>query len=1220
MKSLKFLVFTFLAFLISFLISFTLNRTFYGEKDVEQFQKKLDEKYIQLDALSERFFEPIKPDFNENLEKKGFIILKYSDDTLSYWSDNSVSVPKVHNDTIFSNRFAFFGNKWVIVKEYSKENDRIIGLIPVKIQNPYQNEFLRNRFSESFNLPESADILLDEDDQSFSLYDWDNDYIFSIRFNGATKLQLFKGQLIAVFFYAGIFFLLLFLYTAIESITPGTRKNLLIIAVAFLLVFLRVLLILFSFPAFLHSLELFNPLIYAYSAAVPSLGDLLINSVILFFIILLCKKQFIIREDFLSSKKSIVFPIVSLLLVISTGFFFYIFDTFRSLILDSSISFELYKATELSVYSFLALFIVLLNFISLFLLFDKVYTLAKTFYKLEIIILIFTTILALGVVICYLFGFNIDSISILFYFLLFIIFGIFKLKKENVYGYSTLVLLGLFLSVYTIYFISYSVHQKKHQTQKVLAVNLANEHDPIAEYLFEEISRELQNDSLIIEMLTDYSYTIDDIYAYLRKNYFTGFWNKYNISQITVCTPNDSVYIPPPNEDVRHCYSFFEDIAQLMGVLLPNSNFYYMDNANGRISYFGKFEFKKDTSQNEIALFIELDSRLISLDPGFPELLLDERLMREAVIKDYSYAKYYKKELIAQNGDFHYSLTPDIYGTFDEPFSEFVFNNYDHIIYNVSPDNIIIISSRSVRIFDYLISFSYIFVFYYLLIAAYLLLVNLSFIEKGIEFNFKNKIQFSIITILLISLILIGGGTIYFSIQQYRQNQYNNLSEKMQSVYVELEHKLAYEKSLSPYWSATGYDNLNMLLIKFSNVFYTDINLYTADGELLATSREEIFNMGLQGNRMNYEAYIKISDEQQAQYVHNEKIGNLKFLSGYVPFLNYDNKLLAYLNLPYFTKHAQLQKDLAALVVAIVNIYILLILLTVAIAIFISDEITKPLRLIQQKFAGIELGKKYERINYKGKDEIGSLVREYNRIVVELEQSVELLAKSERESAWREMAKQIAHEIKNPLTPMKLSVQHLRRSWNDKSENYTEYLERVTATLIEQIDNLSTIASEFSNFAKMPKANLQKVNLVDKINSSVQLFSNTKNISIKTDFHGIETLNIYADKEQLLRVFNNLLKNAIQSIPEHKQGKLMVELNLADNRAIIKIADNGKGIPEDQQDKLFMPSFTTKSSGMGLGLAISKNIIQNIKGSITFETIVGKGTTFIIDLPVYNQE
>jgi len=438
-------------------------------------------------------------------------------------------------------------------------------------------------------------------------------------------------------------------------------------------------------------------------------------------------------------------------------------------------------------------------------------------------------------------------------------------------------------------------------------------------------------------------------------------------------------------------------------------------------------------------------------------------------------------------------------------------------------------------------------------------------------------------------------------------------------VYIELVHILAFENDLRSGWATDDYRNLDELLQKFSNVFYTDINLYDPEGDLLATSRAEIFIRELKGIKIDPVAYSQLVINSRNEFVHEEHIGSLKYLSAYVPFKNNENKLLAYLNLPYFTKENVLASEISNLVVAIVNFYVILITISILLAVFLSNEITRPLRMIQDKISTFTLGKTNEKINYETKDEIGSLVKEYNHMVDELTESAELLARSERESAWREMAKQVAHEIKNPLTPMKLSVQHLERSWKNNPEEWEKNLKKIASTLVEQIDELSSIATEFSNFAQMPKANNIKLELKERINDVVGLFSKTEGIQFKTIFTDLETY-IYADREQISRVFINLIKNAIQSVPDGRKGIVEIKLETSDGFAVAKVKDNGKGIPEELGDKLFQPNFTTKSGGMGMGLAIAKSIIENTDGEISYETTVGKGTTFIVRLPLYKQE
>jgi nitrogen fixation/metabolism regulation signal transduction histidine kinase len=281
----------------------------------------------------------------------------------------------------------------------------------------------------------------------------------------------------------------------------------------------------------------------------------------------------------------------------------------------------------------------------------------------------------------------------------------------------------------------------------------------------------------------------------------------------------------------------------------------------------------------------------------------------------------------------------------------------------------------------------------------------------------------------------------------------------------------------------------------------------------------------------------------------------------------------------------------------------------------VSRFITRPLQLIKDKLSIIGLGKSNEKIEWKKKDEIGSLIEEYNRMIDELARSAEMLARSERESAWREMAKQVAHEIKNPLTPMKLSVQHLQKAWDEKAPDWEKRLAAFSQTIVEQIDSLSEIASEFSDFAKMPAANIEKVELSGIITSAAELYHHHSNIQITIE-HIDKEYFVLADKRQLLRVFNNLIQNAVQAIGKKEDGLINIQLSLENDFYLIVISDNGAGITDEQASKIFSPSFTTKSSGMGLGLAMVKSILTIIRGTVTFESKPGEGATFIVKIPV----
>lgn len=382
---------------------------------------------------------------------------------------------------------------------------------------------------------------------------------------------------------------------------------------------------------------------------------------------------------------------------------------------------------------------------------------------------------------------------------------------------------------------------------------------------------------------------------------------------------------------------------------------------------------------------------------------------------------------------------------------------------------------------------------------------------------------------------------------------------------------------------------MDYILKKFSKVFATDINLYDLNGALLATSQPKLYDKGIVSTQMNPGAFKELHFGLLSQFIHKENIGELDYLSAYLPFRNKSGNILGYLNLQHFAKQNAYETQLSGFLVTIINIAVLLLVVTVIIALFIANWITQPLRLIQQSIQSIELGKQNSPINYSGNDEIGALVREYNNKLEELEIKAMQLARSERESAWREMAKQVAHEIKNPLTPMKLSLQHFQRSFDPTDPNAKSKIDRISASLVEQINALTGIANEFSNFAKMPKPNEEYIDIVALVKNTASIFSNEETkVSVNST---AESIQIFADRDLMIRVFNNLIKNALQAMPENHDGLIQIRI-LKDGQFVqIEVQDNGSGIAESERQKIFIPNFTTKTTGAGLGLAMVKQII-----------------------------
>jgi nitrogen fixation/metabolism regulation signal transduction histidine kinase len=334
-----------------------------------------------------------------------------------------------------------------------------------------------------------------------------------------------------------------------------------------------------------------------------------------------------------------------------------------------------------------------------------------------------------------------------------------------------------------------------------------------------------------------------------------------------------------------------------------------------------------------------------------------------------------------------------------------------------------------------------------------------------------------------------------------------------------------------------------------------------------------------------------------------------------VPLKDANRNVQGYINIPYFTSSRDLNQEISNFLVTLLSLNAFIFLISGVISVFLTNRITNSFSWIGEKMREINLGRHNEEITWTKKDEIGGLVAEYNKMVRKLEQSAVDMAKTEREGAWREMARQVAHEIKNPLTPMKLSIQYLQKAIDNNAPNVKELSSSVASTLIEQIEHLSKIASEFSQFANIGNPRTEVFDLHETLHSLVLLHSSQDHIIIEWKPLS-RKLMVRADKTQINRLFTNLLQNAVESIPEDQKGRVVVSEEAGDGEMVITVADNGAGIPAEMEEKIFSPNFTTKTSGTGLGLAMCKGIVENSKGRIWFDTRAGEGTSFHVALPL----
>jgi two-component system, NtrC family, nitrogen regulation sensor histidine kinase NtrY len=748
---------------------------------------------------------------------------------------------------------------------------------------------------------------------------------------------------------------------------------------------------------------------------------------------------------------------------------------------------------------------------------------------------------------------------------------------------------------------------------ETLANKLAGEQDAVAEMYMTQSERKIATDPNILDMLGNGTFYEEELHQYLVKNYFIGYLSRYE-TQVVPCWPKAELVVAGAAQTFD-CYSYFADMVSKLGDPVEGSDhFHFMKKDNGRINYFGVFKFFEDLPGLETSIFIEFTSKPFFEGLGYPELLVsDKERAQFELLKDYSYAKYVDGRLAKRSGDYLYRVTSSRFDKTAPGQKSFVYaNRFSHLVYSPRQGTQIVMSYPSIGLSNVLMAFSVIYILFLTASFVILFLSRIGHQSAYSRYSIRERIQISLVAFSMVLLLAIGGSSVMYAVYQYKSKNNAMLSQRLKSVMMEMDQKVGAEKRLNDDMA----EYLNYLLQTFSNVFYTDINLYGLSGKLLATSRPELYQKGVMGDYMNPLAFKALSVDGEREFIHNESIGSLSYISAYVPFLNQKNEVLAYLNIPYFVGQDELREEVSSIMVAMINAYLVFVLVAIGVAFWVSRQITRPLLVLQQRLSQTRLGLKNEKIQYSRPDEIGHLVDEYNRMVDELAQSADKLAKSERELAWREMAKQIAHEIKNPLTPMQLSVQYLQKAWDDKVPDFDKFIRRVTQTLIDHIRQLSVIATEFSHFAKMPSAKIERIDIVEKLLNTIALYEKSTDARFEHDLGHQQAIYVEMDREQLLSVFNNLIKNALQSVASGTKPTVGLSLRTEGRVVVFSVSDNGKGISDDIKSHLFTPNFTTKTSGMGLGLAITKNIVEGAGGKISFETTVGEGSTFYVSLPL----
>jgi two-component system nitrogen regulation sensor histidine kinase NtrY len=1193
-----------LSLIISFLYSPELNKTSSQEQH-KRFEVALQKVESNLDrALGNFIIESNKvrdKKFWKNYRESEIVFHIFSNDKLIYWSKNNLSIEPKLGAKFPKNGLIKLSNGWYLCKYQTIGTLTYVVSYLVKHKFPYQNDALKNSLNNDLNL-------------SF------NGYVFEAP-TSKWNVRSASGKSICAFmpkyestpsFYQTIVFFVGSLI-GISLLLSALGWFMLQKAPKFwgvfpiILISIRIMSLHYQWPNPWSELSFFQPDLYASSEWLPSYGDLCVNVTIVGVLLWYINRMSWPYRDTLLAR-GISFLLIPILLIFAKT----ITEVFKGMVENSSIPLQLEFLFTLNFFSFtcLAIMGVLLYyyFIACRL---SICAIQKSGWMTSSIavfwffsgLVYFLYELTLGNQLFFVAIWPLVINSILIYV---------EYKQKGSYTFGTSVLMLLVFSAFTALNLNEYNEIKEHSERELFASQLASDKEQSTEIEYAFLAPKIVSDTTVSNMLdSKLEQQVSVFKDFMEKNYFKNYWERYEIDFFLFNTKKEPV-VSYKNNLAKEYTSFLYLLKDHGTQCDADSSIYYIGDNFNQYSYVIKQSvYAKDSSVG--TLFCTLKSKRIPEGIGFPRILINKKAKVLNMVENYSMARYFEGKLVVNHGEYPYPVNENVFSEGEFPRIGFTHsNNYSHYFYRKSSKDFLILSSPQLSGMGLVSTFSYVFAFFGVIVLVPLMINRRKEGLRLKRMTFALKIQLILIGIVTISLALFSLGSGAFVRNQYDTYTSKLILQRMKSIETELRQKFGDEKELT---REEQKNYLEFMLQKLSKVYTTDINLYSLDGLLLASSRPKVYSIGLVGKQLNAEAFNYIFRYSPSEYVHKERIGDLVYSAVYSPFINQAGNPIGYINLQHFAQQNEFEKQFESFMVAIINVFVFLTALSILGAVFLSNWILAPLRILKQRFSDVKLGGANKLIEYDTNDEIGALVDDYNTKIIELEHSANQLAKTEREGAWREMAKQVAHEIKNPLTPMKLSLQQLQRVYDPNDPNSKQKLDRVANSIVEQIDALAHIANEFSNFAKMPLAHEDSIDLKPIIESCIELFKDDKNIQFEFSCRANE-LPIYADRSLLLRVFNNLFKNALQAKKGVENCIIQVSVVQLNKNWRVEVKDNGVGINEDEKHRIFVPNFTTKSTGTGLGLAVVKQIIESHKGRIWFDSIKDFGTTFYIELPI----
>jgi two-component system nitrogen regulation sensor histidine kinase NtrY len=1185
-------------------------------------------RFMQNTGLVTRIFsDSISTQELKNISEQPFYLYAYDGDSLIFWSDNTFVAQ--NRDSLQADLTLRKNQKGIFLRRYLKQtalpgNKKLIVLYPILIRYPLENDYLHAHFAASPLIPVSTRIGASPTrgpDEYPILLPGNTTPVAYIAFNKEEIQKWIPDS----FFVSILFVAILCTVALLQLVIAGITRNNKLLPLGIILaicISIRLLLFEWGVPFNLDTLTLFSPTLYASNRFLSSLGDLFISMLLVLWVLV-----FIIRNtryahfcDKIKSWYGRIGVSVLLLAFIAAYIPFFI-KIIRSLILDSRISFDVTHFYSVSIYTgFGLLAIVSIMGLSCTILYlaniQLRHLIPNKWVKYPVIAAaIYLSMAILG------------HYTDLFYLLLlagtiifFILLDVPQLSLTSKLFEPRMIVWALILCTFSTLIVHYYTEEKEKAIRLAFVEQrLSPHHDDQLELSFDKTARLIEKDKTIKSFFYKPSVaTRKTLNMYLDSVYLSGL-AKYQTNIYLF----DDEFKPLFNKDTTSYETLMNEKTE--AVITNSAYLFYRESILNKHYYISYLSIYNDTVNNFIGyIFIGLDQKKAVTETVYPELLQPTASHSSPGDFEYSYAMYIGGKLVTQTNDYSFPIRLK-YDTLKD--QQYVFDSegeYSTLYDKIADKRTVVVVHHHGEWIETIILFSFLFGIQVLIAVIIVTYQGYLYIASGkltslrlSRISLRRRVHLSMLIILMLSFVIIGIVTRQYFTEEYRKSNDNKLQAALEVAKQSVQDYLSRERAYN-----TGYTFDTVSRSQAFHAFITglannqkiDINIFDANGGLLTTSQDEIYDKGLMSRRMKPDAFHQMDDEGVSLVIQREQVAGLSYISAYETLRNEKGITLGYINVPFFTSEKDLNFQISNIIVTLINLYAFLFLLSGILTVFVTRWITKSFDIIIGQFSKLNL-ERNERIEWQYDDEIGMLVKEYNKMVRKVEENAARLAQSERESAWREMARQVAHEIKNPLTPMKLNIQYLQSAMRNDNPNIKQLTERVSASIIEQIDNLSYIASEFSNFAKLPEARPEELQPAAMIAKAVELYTKDEVVTVTLE-QPQEELVVMCDHSQLLRVFTNLLENAKQAIPEGREGKIHVSVKKDGDDILISVADNGTGIDEETSRRIFQPYFTTKSSGTGLGLAMTKKIIEFWKGAIWFDTKEGEGTTFFIRLPL----